>query len=204
MTPRGEGPPAVTTQGASPEPMGRGQLGLRGGGVALYLQVDFPWVFSQFGQWYMSMSGASSSSTPTQLERRKHRQDPRSVIPRAPPLQSSCSALGRGRGSLSTDGHSLCGTVAHRDGWGHKEEGGRGKEGLAMHDQERWRDQATGRCASTRAREAEGAQSRATPIASLGAAQSHGWDPSGPLGICCKSPSLGGGTSALGQLVTKE
>lgn len=35
--------------------------------------VDLPWVFSQFGQWYMSISGASSSSTPTQLREEKHR-----------------------------------------------------------------------------------------------------------------------------------
>lgn len=41
--------------------------------MVLYLRVDFPWVFSQFGQWYMSMSGASSSSTPTQLKRRRNR-----------------------------------------------------------------------------------------------------------------------------------
>lgn len=34
----------------------------------IYLHVDLPWVFSQFGQWYMSISGASSSSTPTQLK----------------------------------------------------------------------------------------------------------------------------------------
>lgn len=36
-----------------------------------HLHVDLPWVFSQFGQWYMSMSGASSSSTPTQLKQEK-------------------------------------------------------------------------------------------------------------------------------------
>lgn len=44
--------------------------------MVLYLQVDFPWVFSQFGQWYMSMSGASSSSTPTQLKWRRNRLSP--------------------------------------------------------------------------------------------------------------------------------
>lgn len=36
-----------------------------------YSRVDLPCVFSQFGQWYMSISGASSSSTPTQLEEQK-------------------------------------------------------------------------------------------------------------------------------------
>lgn len=36
-----------------------------------HLHVDLPWVFSQFGQWYMSISGASSSSTPTQLKQQR-------------------------------------------------------------------------------------------------------------------------------------
>lgn len=70
MVPKYQG---MTTQQCYSSKLGQGQSGTRGGCVALHLQVDFPWVFSQFGQWYMSMSGASSSSTPTQLKCRKHR-----------------------------------------------------------------------------------------------------------------------------------
>lgn len=58
----------AATLGMSPSTPGQGRWELRGSTMAQYLQVDFPWVFSQFGQWYMSMSGASSSSTPTQLK----------------------------------------------------------------------------------------------------------------------------------------
>lgn len=60
--------PRAFTQKARP-----GRVQTEGQQHSPYLQVDFPWVFSQLGQWYMSMSGASSSSTPTQLKQRKHR-----------------------------------------------------------------------------------------------------------------------------------
>lgn len=82
----------VTTQGVLPQQARPGSVRSKGWWCGLYLQVDFPWVFSQFGQWYMSMSGASSSSTPTQLKCRKYRHHWRSAVPRELPLQSSWAA----------------------------------------------------------------------------------------------------------------
>ena len=94
--------PGHFTQQASP-----GRVGARGGSMALYLRVDFPWVFSQFGQWYMSMSGASSSSTPTQLKRGStdvaSGQQLLGVLPRRS-QGSSQSPLGVAGGSMHAGG----------------------------------------------------------------------------------------------------
>lgn len=111
------------------------------------------------------MSGASSSSTPTQLKCRKYRHHWRSAVPKkaspAKLMGSSCSPSGRNQGTVSTDGAECMQRQWPMGKSGDKEEGGRGKEGLTMHGQDRWRDKSSFRPTSTRPvtiepREAEG------------------------------------------------